>query len=282
MINYTFIPSRYKSEVFLPGMVKIDRAILYISHSIARVIQRLEALKTKSIGDNGFIMARSFDNLITLCRFSGDIYLSENVASALSSYRRISSRTPRLEVIANLKNLLSEIQAYTPDKNFESEDELIDDSNAKKEKVSPDELSKENSVFVIMPFHQDFNDVWKGGIQGATKTAGLHPIRVDTINRSSNITDDIVESIKNCRMAIIDVTGNNPNVMFELGYVMALEKPYIIVSQSVEFLPFDIRNIRTLVYSNSWSGIEELRAKLGIFFKELDHKPKKRAVKKLG
>src|SRR5262249_42953032 len=96
----------------------------------------------------------------------------------------------------------------------------------------------------------------------------FHPIRVDTINRSTSITDDIVESIKKCRITIVDVTGNNANVMYELGYVMALEKPYIIISQSVQFMPFDIRNIRAITYTNSWSGIEDLRGKLLDFLKE--------------
>jgi len=69
-------------------------------------------------------------------------------------------------------------------------------------------------------------------------------------------------------LAIVDVTGNNPNVMFELGYAVAKSKPHIIISQSVDYLPFDIRNIRTIVYANSWGGIEELRGKIQEFLKE--------------
>jgi hypothetical protein len=35
----------------------------------------------------------------------------------------------------------------------------------------------------------------------------------------------MIEAIRVCRIAIVDVTGNNPNVMFELGYAMARRKP---------------------------------------------------------
>jgi hypothetical protein len=60
-----------------------------------------------------------------------------------------------------------------------------------------------------MPFNATFNDVWKGAIEKAAKELGMRPIRVDMINRSSNITDDIVESIKKCHLAIVDVSDNN-------------------------------------------------------------------------
>lgn len=129
-----------------------------------------------------------------------------------------------------------------------------------------------------MPFKQDFNDVWRGGIQRAAQTVGFKPIRVDMINRSTNITDDIVDSIDKCRLAIVDVTDNNPNVMFELGYTLAKNKPNIIISQSADYLPFDIRNIRTIVYQNSWSGIEELNGKIQDFLSEFS--PHKAAAKK--
>jgi nucleoside 2-deoxyribosyltransferase len=99
------------------------------------------------------------------------------------------------------------------------------------------------------------------------------------INRSSNITDDIVASIERCHVAIVDVTGNNPNVMFELGYAIAKAKKNIIISQSADFLPFDIRNIRTIVYSNTWSGIEELKGKLQEFLREMKPRSTRRQAK---
>ena len=125
-----------------------------------------------------------------------------------------------------------------------------------------------------MPFSSDFSDVWKGGIEKAAKAENFRPIRVDMINKSTNITDDIVSSIERCRLAIVDVTGNNPNVMFELGYALAKNKTNIIISQSADDLPFDIRNIRTIIYSNTWSGIEELRGKIQSFLRESAPRPK--------
>lgn len=77
--------------------------------------------------------------------------------------------------------------------------------------------------------------------------------------------------------------------MFELGYTLAKKKPNIIISQSADYLPFDIRNIRTIVYSNTWSGIEELRIKIQDFLREFapqktstKAKHKEEAVEEIG
>ena len=50
---------------------------------------------------------------------------------------------------------------------------------------------KEHSV-PIMPYSEEFHDVWKGGIKRAAASTGLEPIRIHMINQSSEVTDDIV------------------------------------------------------------------------------------------
>ena len=145
--------------------------------------------------------------------------------------------------------------------------------------AQPSDLAKPSSIFVIMPFAEAFADVWAGAIQRATRAAGFEPIRVDMINRSSDITDDIIDAISNCHAAIVDVTGANANVMFELGYALAKEKPQVIISQSTDFLPFDIRNLRTVVYQDSWAGIEKLHARLIEFLRELP-RPDRRSMRR--
>jgi nucleoside 2-deoxyribosyltransferase len=135
--------------------------------------------------------------------------------------------------------------------------------------LKPSAVAESSAIFVIMPFDESFSDVWAGAIQRAARAEGYDAIRVDMINRSSDITDDIIEAITNCHVAIVDVTGANANVMFELGYAFAKEKPQVIISQSAEFLPFDIRNLRTVIYRNTWAGIEELSVRLIQFLREI-------------
>ena len=152
-----------------------------------------------------------------------------------------------------------------------------DDGDKGSATARPSDLANSTTIFVIMPFAESFSDVWAGAIQRAARTAGYQPIRVDMINRSSDITEDVIEAINSCHAAIVDVTGSNANVMFELGYAFAKAKPQIIISQSTDYLPFDIRNLRTVVYRNDWSGVEQLAARLSEFLNELP-KPRPAAV----
>ena len=143
--------------------------------------------------------------------------------------------------------------------------------------VTLETLKKKKVLFTVMPFHDDFHDVWMGGIQRAATGSGLTPIRIDMITKSSDITDDIVSTIKLSELVVVDVTGNNPNVMFEFGFALALKKPHVVISQSTEFLTFDIKNVRTVIYKNTWKGIEDLHKDLQKCIKGgIGDKPKKK------
>ena len=53
-----------------------------------------------------------------------------------------------------------------------------------------------------------------------------------------------------------ELTGKNPNVFYELGLAHALNKPVILVAQTLDDLPFDLRHLRTIIYSTQsvdWS-----------------------------
>ncbi len=77
-------------------------------------------------------------------------------------------------------------------------------------------------------------------------------------------------------IVVIDVTGNNANVMFEFGFTLALNKKLVVISQSTDYLTFDIKNLRTLIYINTWQGIENLHKDLQPFIKgALGKRPQK-------
>ena len=259
---------------------KSDRAILYTKQQLTKFKKELEYKATKTIGEKYWDFYVMIRDIVPIFELSGERRVVEYFSQSLD---KIRERSLRQEVIKELNALLQFINNYEAEV---STSESVDDLRNKIEKLEkqlldgPDkdidvaDISADNAVFVIMPFNKEFNDVWKGGIEKAAKAEGFKPIRIDMLNKSTNITDDIIETIKKCRIAIVDVSTNNPNVMFELGYAMASNKPNIIISQSVEFLPFDIRNIRTIVYSNNWSGIEELRQKIQEFLKEFSPKNK--------
>jgi hypothetical protein len=60
-----------------------------------------------------------------------------------------------------------------------------------------------------------------------------------------------VQGLADASFCVADVSGNNPNVMWETGYAMALGKPTILIGQDIDALPFDLRLHRVLQYDTA-------------------------------
>ncbi len=106
--------------------------------------------------------------------------------------------------------------------------------------------------FVIMPYAEDFNAVYaevQRAAQNAMPGEQIDCNHLRDVKAAGRITDDIVTSLREAAFCIADVTGNNPNVMWETGYAMALGKPTILIGQEIEKLPFDLKVHRILPYT---------------------------------
>jgi HEAT repeat protein len=73
---------------------------------------------------------------------------------------------------------------------------------------------------------------------------------------------DIWRSIQEATFVVADLSGRNPNVLYELGLAHAVQKPAVLLSQQIDDIPFDLRSIRCLIYQNERSSREALRSHL--------------------
>lgn len=103
--------------------------------------------------------------------------------------------------------------------------------------------------FVIMPFSDEFNEYYTEILKPAITECDLDAIRADEIYGIKPIIEDIAECIIDSDIIIADVTKRNPNVNYELGMAHALGKSVIIISQSIDDIPFDYRHIRAITYN---------------------------------
>ncbi len=78
------------------------------------------------------------------------------------------------------------------------------------------------------------------------------------LTKTGAINIDIVKNIAESDIAIVDLTGHNPNVFLELGmrYVF-WKKTTILLSQSSTQAPFDIANLKFIEYEPKFDGIEK-------------------------
>ena len=104
-------------------------------------------------------------------------------------------------------------------------------------------------IFAAMPFTREFDDTYFVAMRYAADCVGAICYRVDQDQFSGNIDLTIKEKIEESIAMIADVSGSNPNVLYELGFAHALNKPCVhICSTPLDDLPLDIRNYNTLSY----------------------------------
>src|SRR5215831_14264936 len=106
----------------------------------------------------------------------------------------------------------------------------------------------DDTCFVIMPFGPPFDRYYKNIFVPAIEEAGLRPVRGDSIFLPSAIIQDIWRLLSDAKVLVADLTGRNPNVFYELGLAHALQKPVILVANSMDDVPFDLRGLRVLSY----------------------------------
>ncbi len=116
-------------------------------------------------------------------------------------------------------------------------------------------------IAVMMPFAKEFDPVYEA-IQSACNGLGLQALRVDEIYGPTRIMDDVFKTIAQSRLVISDLTGRNPNVLYETGIAHALGREVIMVVQNDQDVPFDLGHIRYVRYMPNKEGLEKLRADL--------------------
>jgi len=122
--------------------------------------------------------------------------------------------------------------------------------------------SSSNLCFVLMPFGQYSDEIYRTLIQPAVLDSGLEAMRADQISYPGVIMEQIRAAIQQSRLCIADLTGRNPNVLYELGIAQTLGKPTIVLSEDVEHIPFDITHLRVIVYGRGPAQMEAARRML--------------------
>lgn len=143
-------------------------------------------------------------------------------------------------------------------------------------KESKDQVKK---CFIITPIG-DVNSTTfrktKGVIESVIKPVlfeyGFDDIKpAYEISVSGMITTQIINRIINDDLVIVNLTGNNPNVMYELCLRHVVAKPIVHICENGTILPFDIKDNRTIFYENDMLGVEELKNELKNYLNELNY-----------
>jgi hypothetical protein len=92
--------------------------------------------------------------------------------------------------------------------------------------------------------------------------------RIDQVIYDDLIMNEMHKRIQRAVIVVADLTGGNPNVMYELGYAKALGKKSVLISNTPpEKLPFDMRGWPILIYGKG--QIHKLREQLVLRLRDL-------------
>jgi hypothetical protein len=135
------------------------------------------------------------------------------------------------------------------------------------------------TCFVIQPFDKGpydkrYDDILKPSIIDA----GLEPYRVDQDPSVTVPIDDIESHIKEAEICLADISTNNPNVWYEVGYAFANGKPVVLICAEPrsESFPFDIRHRHVISYATqSSSDFDKLKKDVASKLKALVKKAEK-------
>ncbi|MEO8150255.1 MAG: hypothetical protein ABI723_21655 [Bacteroidia bacterium] len=158
--------------------------------------------------------------------------------------------------------LRSVLDGLFPDSEIHSQksDEFKSQKNNSTEtlrSVGYDSNSKK-SIFVAMPFAQEFDDCFHYGIQGAVNSCGYLCERADLQSFTGDVMQFVKERIAKSDFLIADLSTSNPNVYLEIGYAWGLNKQTILLVKDTKELKFDTQGQRCIRYTT----IKELEIKL--------------------
>jgi hypothetical protein len=121
-------------------------------------------------------------------------------------------------------------------------------------------MTKQGTCFLITPLGQPGSPIRRRADQIAdlltpvAAARGLTLVRGDAISLQGDVLIQVIGEIVAATVVVADLTGLNPNVLYELGIADAFQKPVLRLVQDTQSLPFNFRGARIMAVRSSVTG----------------------------
>ena len=118
---------------------------------------------------------------------------------------------------------------------------------------------------MVMPFEDKLaNEIYRLSTKTICNSFDLDIKRADELFTTNPVLDDIISTIEKSIITIVDISGGNPNVFYELGiaHIFKQNQTIIITQDEYANVPSDIKHFRIIKYEDSIVGKKEYEDKL--------------------
>ena len=134
--------------------------------------------------------------------------------------------------------------------------------------------------FVIMPFSSTnrcstedwtaiFENVHKPAITGSGHGYKCERSKI----RTGAFIKDIILQLNQADVVLADLTDMNPNVFYELGVRHALKNRTILVSQTMDDIPSDLKQYGIILYNTTAKSVNEYKKQIRKILKDIQNNP---------
>jgi hypothetical protein len=264
--------------------VKVENILHAIDKRIVQIAQE------KNFSLKNVRLYQPIHYAVVVSQLFVEVFASNKNASAFPYVRFIDHRPNFISNATDVKNQLEEVfgfddiihfmfptnwlNGFNDDNIFElannyiqSEINRIDKMN-KIVKINPifkgrDFFKNDNLYFVLSPFKDPFNIIFNDHIKPTIEQIpNSICLRADNIYGNKPIIEDIWKSINEAKIIIAELTDRNPNVFYEVGVAHTVGKEVILITQSMDDVPFDLKHLRCIVYEYTPRGCKMLEDNL--------------------
>ncbi|MGD6781981.1 hypothetical protein [Sutcliffiella horikoshii] len=136
-------------------------------------------------------------------------------------------------------------------------------------------MEEKKTCFIITPIGGDNTEVRRAAegiidavIQPILENLGFEVAVAHRMYRTGSITKQVLSRIINDDLVIANLSGLNPNVMYELAVRHAVRKPLVQICEKGTNLPFDINEERTIFFTNDMAGVVEIKEQFEYMVKD--------------
>lgn len=114
------------------------------------------------------------------------------------------------------------------------------------------------------------DDVFFNLLEPVARENGFEAFRTIDDSRPGDITDQVIKALYDSDLVVADLSGNNPNAMYELAIRHSTGLPFIHLSNDTSSIPFDISVISTIkIESEGFGATQKTISELDKHFKAI-------------